>query len=329
MRQRIAITGSSGFIGTNLVEHYLGLECDVLAMDKKAPRIAEHLRVFKSTDIMDGELVLDHVRSFAPDIIIHLAARTDLEERPGTEGYEANIAGVQNIIRAANSCPGLKLVVFASTRLVFAIDHSPAHDWDYRPSTTYGRSKVVGEQIVRDAASGPRVPWVIVRPTSIWGPWFDIPYRTFFDAVQKRFYFHPRNRLIWKSFGYVGNAVHQIATLAQLAPARVHGKALFLSDFPPIEVGDWSRRISKEMGVRPIRQIPYPMLKSMALMGDLAKYLGVPNPPLTSFRLSNLMTDMRYDLEPTRILTGELPFSLDAGIERTVAWMKSHPRGQG
>lgn len=31
--------------------------------------------------------------------------------------------------------------------------------------------------------------WCIIRPTSIWGPWFGVPYRNFFDMVMHRMYF--------------------------------------------------------------------------------------------------------------------------------------------
>ena len=34
--------------------------------------------------------------------------------------------------------------------------------------------------------------FVIVRPTSIWGPFFEIPYRTFFDTVRKNLFFIPK-----------------------------------------------------------------------------------------------------------------------------------------
>ena len=35
--------------------------------------------------------------------------------------------------------------------------------------------------------------WIIVRPTSIWGPWFDVPYKNLFDAILKGYAFFPKN----------------------------------------------------------------------------------------------------------------------------------------
>jgi hypothetical protein len=63
----------------------------------------------------------------------------------------------------------------------------------------------------------------MVRPTSIWGPWFEIPYRTFFDATARGRYLHPRGRKVRKSFGYVGNTVYQLDRLMFAEGPKVLG----------------------------------------------------------------------------------------------------------
>ena len=39
------------------------------------------------------------------------------------------------------------------------------------PPNLYGESKVIGEKLVQESEIN--CDWVIVRPTSIWGPWFE------------------------------------------------------------------------------------------------------------------------------------------------------------
>jgi hypothetical protein len=80
--------------------------------------------------------------------------------------------------------------------------------------------------------------------------------------------------------------------------------------------------IQKAFGERNVRQIPISFLMLMAKIGDVAKFCGMNNPPLTSFRLSNLLTEMVYDLEPLQKIVGELPFSLEDGVVNTVDWMR-------
>jgi hypothetical protein len=60
----------------------------------------------------------------------------------------------------------------------------------------------------------------------------------------------------------------------------------------------------------------------LAAAGDLSKRLGVRNPPLTSFRLNNLLTNAVFDMSPIQSLSGECPYTLEAGVRITVEWMR-------
>ena len=119
-----------------------------------------------------------------------MAARTDLDGS-SIDDYSANTDGCRAVIEAAARHPQIQRVIFASSMLVCALGYSPKHDSDYCPTTRYGESKVLGERYVREMAAD-HFPWTIVRPTSLWGPWFSVPYKKFFDAVARRMYLHPR-----------------------------------------------------------------------------------------------------------------------------------------
>jgi nucleoside-diphosphate-sugar epimerase len=176
------------------------------------------------------------------------------------------------------------------------------------------------------AQSAPHVSWVLVRPTSIWGPWFDVPYKGFFTSVENGHYRHPRGRRILKSFGYVGNLAHALARLASSPEAVVAGKVFFLADYEPIDVREWSRTIARHFGVRDVREIPYALMKLAALVGEVLQATRLAEPPITSWRLNNLVTNMIYPMAPTAEVAGALPFSVDEGVATTVAWMRGKPR---
>jgi nucleoside-diphosphate-sugar epimerase len=258
---------------------------------------------------------------FSPQLILHLAARTDLDGMSLAE-YRANSIGVTNMIAAALETPSVERVVFASSRLVCEIGYQPKSDSDYCPPNFYGQSKVVGEQLVREHAKNAPWPWVIVRPTSIWGPWFGVPYKLFFESVVNGRYVHPRGANILKSFGFVGNTVRQLAALASASALQIDRKTLYLADYPPIRVHEMADLIRSEIQRPPVRQVPLTLLKAMARVGDLAKGLGMRQPPLTSFRLANLVTPMVYDLSPLEQIAGPLPFDMAAGVRQTLDWMR-------
>ena len=57
-------------------------------------------------------------------------------------------------------------------------------------------------------------------------------------------------------------------------------------------------------------------------VGDLLKFLGWCDPPLTSFRLNNILTGAHYPIENIQAVVSEMPFSLQEGVRQTLEWMK-------
>ena len=315
---RVAISGGSGFIGTNLVEHYTEAGVPVVNLDPLAPRDRGQAAHWRQVDPLNADQVSASLAEFAPTHVVHLGARTDLHGAT-VDDYAYNTRGVEIMIDACNAVSGLRRVVFASSRLVCRIGYQPASDTDYCPPNAYGASKVRGEQIVRGADVA--FPWVIFRPTSIWGPWFDVPYRTFFSVIAANRYVHVGHGPVRKSFGYVGNTVQQLAAAAEAPGTELDGRTLYLADFPPIEVRDMAERIQRELGSRPIRTVPRTVLSPVARTGDVLQRLGWAEPPLTSFRLDNLLTEMVYDTAALQRIVAVPRYSLDEGIHATVAWM--------
>lgn len=318
---KIFVTGGSGFIGTNLVNFFSQKGIEILNFDIKPPKNKILTEFWCEGDILDLDNLKLTVKAFNPDYIIHLAARTDLN---GSEikDYAANIVGVSNVIDAIKSANSVKRVLFGSSRLVCKIGYQPNSDYDYCPTTPYGESKVLGEKIVRDRMNDIPCPWMIFRPTSIWGPWFEVPYKDFFMMILNGRYIHPAGKRIRKSFGYVGNSVYMIDKFLSCDTKNIHCKTLYLSDYPELEVKNWADLIAKKVGHSRPKEVPYFILKVLALCGDLMQMFGWENPPLTSFRLNNLLTEMLYDLEEVEAICGKLPYNVEDGVEKTLKWIK-------
>lgn len=319
MMERILVTGGSGFIGTNLIS---ALRNDVartiVNLDTEPPRDAAHAAHWVRGDLVRAGEVAALVEDLRPTHVYHLGARTDLH---GTtlDDYTANIEGVRNVVTALNFLKSPVGAIYASSRLVCKIGYLPTSETDYAPPNAYGESKVHTEQIVRELAQHRHL---IVRPTSIWGPWFGVPYRDFFDTVRTGLFVSVRGVEIPKSFGYVGNTAYQLERLmASLDDVRA--RTLYLGDYPPIEVNEFAAAIREAFGKGPLRQVPVTALRVAAKAGDCAKRLGWKEAKLTSFRLDNLLTPMLYNLATVERIVGPLPYSEAEGIRATVAWMLS------
>jgi nucleoside-diphosphate-sugar epimerase len=317
---RLLITGGSGFIGTNAVQFAWEAGIETRNVDVRPPKSPGHMTLWKHCDLLDAHSLRRAISEFQPSHVLHLAARTDLQETRNLEGYAANMQGLGNLMDALDGS-NCGRAIFTSSMLVCRNGYQPHHEEEYCPDTLYGESKMRGEAIVR--GRHPNYFWSIVRPTSIWGPWFEAPYRQFFRTVARRLYRHPGLRPIEKALGFVGNTVWQLYRLLTAPPAAVKGRTFYLSDYRRLTTWDWASLIAREYGTAPIRPMPLPLLRTVGFGGDVARFLGMKHPPLTSFRLRNMLTASRFDLSGTENISGPLPFTTEEGVKQTVSWLAS------
>ena len=99
------MTGSDGFIGSHLISTLQGHDIQTLAHD-----LREHKKVE------------EQIKNFQPDIVVHLAARTEVEQSfyEQLPFSEINYVGTINLIESCHRhCPNLKNFIFASTMEVY------------------------------------------------------------------------------------------------------------------------------------------------------------------------------------------------------------------
>ena len=317
MPTRWLITGGSGFIGTNLIEALLSGGGIVSSVDIAPPLATSQKQVWENISILDREKLISHVTAYRPDIIIHLAANTGLSLGKDSHAFDVNTIGVANVIDAACAAGSTCRLIAASSMLVCRLGYQPEHDQDYCPSTPYGRSKVETENIVR-AAQG-RLPWVLVRPTTIWGPWHIRLKDEFLSRLRSGRYVHP-SKDCRRSYGYVGNVVHQLIQIAEAPEKSVVSKMFYVGD-ESISLSSYVDGFSLQLIGRPAKRVPYVVLKTAAIMGDMLSKIGFKKIPLTSYRLSNMTSDNVLDMKSTIEIAGNPLFTLDQGIARTCEWL--------
>ena len=317
---KILITGASGFIGTNLLQYYLEKNVDVVNLDVLPPRCDSHRAYWKEVDITDYETLHTAIIEFNPDYIVHLGARTDILGRD-VKDYSANTVGVENILKCCYDLPDLKKVLFTSSMLVMRSGHKAAHILDYCPPNAYGISKVETENIVRN--NHLKCDWAILRPTSIWGPWFDT-YKDFFKMIMAGRYLSFGKKLCTKTYGFVGNVVYQIDCLlkADTSKEKFEDRIFYLGDKPDYDISEWGQEIADIAGKK-IRHIPFFVIKLAAYVGDFIKLFGVM-PPMSSFRLRNMMTNNIMDVSPTFKYAPNPPYTRKQASEITVNWIKEN-----
>ncbi len=314
---KVLVTGGSGFIGTNLVSFLSQKGYRVLNLDIVEPKKSEHYPFWERVDIREAVPLTEAFTKFQPQFVIHLAARTDLNGK-SINDYDSNTIGVTNLLSALEKVKMVERVIFASSMYVCKPGYVPKSFEDYHPHTLYGESKVRTEKLIKDRDPN-GYTWCIIRPTSIWGPWFGEPYRDFFKIVLSRRYFHLGTRACTKTYGYVENTIDQISALLNEKKVEINRNVYYLGDYTPYNISEWADEIAGERKIK-IYRIPFFFFKMLAIIGDFLKTLGFKF-PITSFRLKNMMTNNIQDLEPIKKIAPDLKFNRQKGITNTLAWM--------
>lgn len=318
---RVLVTGSSGFIGQHLVEALRGRGHSVLGLDRCPLGRAVEGVGYHVCDLLDAAATKAVVQELAPDAVLHLAARTDLDETRDLNGYASNIGGVENLLEAIRLTPSIRRTVCTSSQLVCRIGYTPRDDEDFQPGTLYGESKVRTEQIWR-GGDGAGTEWCLVRPTTIWGPGMNPHYLRFFRMLLQGRYRHIGRGPTLKSYGYVGNTVWQYCRLLEAPAEAIVRRVFFLADYEPLALEAWAEAFRIELGGPPIRTMPVAVARTAALVGDLINFLGVKRFPFNSFRLKNVLTPYVVDLSSTRSVCGELPYTMQEGVIETARWLR-------
>lgn len=318
---RVLVTGNAGFIGFHLADLLVRRGHAVFGLDVRMPVATISGVEHHVCDLLDAQLLQRTMDEIRPDAIAHLAAITHIRGTSLAE-YAPNVAGVQNLSTAIARNGHVQRVVCTSTQLVSRVGHQPHSDEVYDPTTVYGQSKVRTEQIWRGSDGGDTT-WCLVRPTTIWGPGMNPHYLRFFGMIRTGRYVHVGRDAVGKTYGFVGNTIHQYAQLLEAPAAAIHRRVFYLGDYEPIDLRAWAEAFRDELGAPRIRTIPVAIARTVARVGDIVNTVGLSRFPFNSFRLRNVLTPSVVDLSATEAVCGQLPHTLHEGIAQTAAWLRA------
>lgn len=164
---KILITGANGLLGYKLVQ-LLSLQPEVTTIAtarKKISALPANVQFFE-LDVTDHDQTLSVLSLSQPDVVIHTAAMTQVDqcETERELCWNANVTGVENLVNACEK--NSTHLVHVSTDFIFDGSRGPLDETAIpKPVNFYGESKLAGEQVIQKS----KINWAILRTVLVFG----------------------------------------------------------------------------------------------------------------------------------------------------------------
>ena len=174
MKPKILVTGGAGYIGSHTVKVLVEKGYRVLVVDNLSTGNKDFVKRAKLIvcDCGDYEKMLNILKTFMPDAVIHFAAYIVVPEsvKNPLKYYENNVAKTIALLKAMRDA-GVKNFVFSSSAAVYGIPKNlpVSENAPLKPINPYGHSKAMVEQVLKDTASAGNINYISLRYFNVAG----------------------------------------------------------------------------------------------------------------------------------------------------------------
>ncbi|EAR56472.1 sugar epimerase family protein [Photobacterium sp. SKA34] len=304
---KIAITGSSGFLGNHLIKSISKENLVILGRnDLNIPNVSFHkCSIDNRSNFYEA---LDSV-----SVVIHCAARVhimnDNSTNPLDDYREVNTEGTLNLAKQAVEA-GVKRFIFISSIKVNGestqLGTPFRFDDQHSPEDFYGQSKSEAEEQLLQLAEKTGLQVVIIRPTLVYGPGVKANFALLLNLVSKGlplpFGCIKDNK---RSLVSVDNLVDLIVTC--IAHPKAANQVFLVSDDNDVSTNEMVQQMAKALG-KSQWQLPIPNA-FYRLVGKVAGKEDVIN---------RLLGSLQVDITHTKDTLGwKPPQTLEDGFKQT------------
>ena len=312
---KILITGASGFVGGALWRRARLAGHEVLALGR---------RQLSEADYHSVDLCAPLSCEFRPDVVVHAAARSS-PWGSRLEFERQNVLATRHVIDFCEHA-GRPFLLHISTSTVM-YDHSHQFELDEetplpaKPINLYAETKRRSEELVH-AYSGASC---IVRPRAVFGPGDTVVFpRILRAAAAGRLPLIESHQTVMGDLIYIDTLVDYLLRIAEL---RATGTYL-LTNNQPVAILSFLAGVFDKLGLpQPTRRIPVGRALAFAALMEgiytVLPFLG--EPPITRYGVSVFAYSKTFKVARALRDLGPPSVTLDEGVDRFVAWQKTHP----
>jgi nucleoside-diphosphate-sugar epimerase len=289
----IAVTGSSGFVGQNLLPYLKAT--DIAAINRK------QLQSIKPEQLNNAEAV------------IHLAGKAhDLKKTSDpTAYYEVNFELTKKLYDAFLKSNAKKFIFISSVKAVAdSVDGVLTEDAIPNPQTAYGKSKLMAEEYIQAQPLPEDKSYYILRPCMIHGPGNKGNLNLLYQVVQKGIPYPLAAFENKRSFLSVENLCFVIK---QLINKNIASGIFHVADDEPLSTNQVVELLANASNKNAkLWKIPIKIVKAIARLGDLCHL------PLNSERLQKLTES--YQVSNKKVvdaIKSAMPVSAIDGLTNT------------
>jgi 2-alkyl-3-oxoalkanoate reductase len=315
---KILVTGASGFVGRRFVERI-----------RTRPGVTVHgvgRRRLADAGYTSLDLAEPFDLPFAPDVVIHAAARATPWAR--RHDYERdNVLATSRVIDFCRRRGLPRLIYVSSSSVYYRPEHqvglTEASPIGPRFMNDYAATKYAGEELVR-AYSG---SWVIARPRAVFGPGDTVLFPRILAAARagKLPLITTAGPPAIGDLIYIDTVFDYLFTIATQAQV---GESYNLTNNEPVVIQDFLLDVFARLGLpAPSRRLSLRTAMAAATVTEAVyRILRLPGePPVTRFGVGVFAWSKTFDV--TRALTdlGPPSVTLADGVAAFVRWQQEQP----
>lgn len=319
---KVLVTGANGLLGHHVVMELLKKQHSVSIIVREISNIYFDLNKVNITlgNFYDYENLMQAAQGC--EAIIHIAALTSTDLLYYSDFEKINVEGSRNVIEVAIYL-NINKIIYISTSNTVGYNNDGSTNQEEMPiqfpfsKSFYARSKVEAEQLFIEFSEQVNKQVIVINPTFMIGAWDVKPSsgKLMLMGYRKPLLFIPSGGKNFVAARYVASIIcESLNTNLNGEKFIVSGVNLSFRQFYEIQksIGDYNQRIFV---------LPNTLLRFIALIGDLVRFLGIKT-DLCSININQLLIQENYNNSKIEKYIKIPQQSLELAINEALSWFK-------